>query len=368
MYLEKMFNLTLLLVFQIILFFRCSASGTTLSECTERYSKLDFFNTTDNPGEIDKASDNGIPPLLLSYPGAGNTFVRSLIEYTTGINSCSVYLNDKELSDVFKGEKLCDRKCSVIKGHPSDFFINVEVDIHNRPAKRGDKREKLRINNKFMRKKCGRGLVQFFSSAIILVRDPYESILSDFQRIITNSHRGTVNIANNQSYSNRNSRRYPLAKKNITNMWLKTLIEKRKEFNSSMSTVISPIMLSNFNYPHISNKNSSDSNLDLSYTIVRFEDLIRNSTRIDALRSLLMKAFPASRRTNVTTERLECAFVLTENREGIQRKKKYMNLQEMYNEIDPTIPCQLSPYVGSFAEKFSYPLYPAGAVTSLCPT
>ena len=66
---------TIFIVLQIILSFRCGnvAFGTTLSECKERYSKLDYLNTTENPGEIDSRTDSGIPPLLLSYPGAGNT-------------------------------------------------------------------------------------------------------------------------------------------------------------------------------------------------------------------------------------------------------------------------------------------------------
>ena len=352
---------TIFIVLQIILSFRCGnvAFGTTLSECKERYSKLDYLNTTENPGEIDSRTDSGIPPLLLSYPGAGNTFVRSLIEYATGIYSCSIYLNDKEMSNVFPGEQTCDRKCSIIKGHPTDFNVTVGLDIHNRPARRGDKREKLRGNNPFMRKKCGKGNIQHFSSAIILVRDPYASILSDFQRIVTNSHQGTVNLANSKSYSSRNSRRDPLHNKNITKLWQRVILDKGKEFYSSMPSVIRPILMSNKNptqYP----------NLNFSTTIVRFEDLMSNDTRIDTLHSLVMRALPTSRRARVTPQRLECAFVLTENREGIKRKKKYLTLKQMYHEIDPTIPCQLEPYLRSFTGNFSYPLYPRDTPPSLC--
>lgn len=351
------------LIIWLVLFLCCLkyvvSTPLSLSECRAKYDKLDYFNTTTNPGEIDKTADNGIPPLLLSYPGAGNTFVRSLLEYATGIHSCSIYLSDKELPAVFPGELTCNRACSVIKGHPTDFLISGSLDLKNRPARNGDKREKLRGTSKFMRRKCAKGDMQHFSNAILLLRDPYSSILSDFQRIVTNSHEGTVALSSNNSYHAMNTKRDPLHLKNITDVWLKVSLEKAKDFAFSMDSVIHPIMMSNYSAPPVGNKAPRYPHLDFSTVTVRFEDLVNKNTRVDTLKTLLMDAFPAARRARMETQRLECAFLLTENRHGIIRKKKLLTLREVYHGIDPMLPCKLSPYLRSFTGNFSYLPLPA---------
>ena len=58
------------------------------------------------------------PPLLYSFPGSGNTWVRLLIDWATGIYSGSFYL-DKTLIPILPGEIKCDRSVSVIKVHPT---------------------------------------------------------------------------------------------------------------------------------------------------------------------------------------------------------------------------------------------------------
>lgn len=58
------------------------------------------------------------PPLLYSFPGSGNTWVRLLIDWSTGVYSGSFYL-DKTLIPILPGEIKCDRSVSVIKVHPT---------------------------------------------------------------------------------------------------------------------------------------------------------------------------------------------------------------------------------------------------------
>jgi hypothetical protein len=55
------------------------------------------------------------PPLLYSFPGSGNTWVRLLIDWSTGVYSGSFY-TDKTLLSILPGEIKCDRSVSVIKG------------------------------------------------------------------------------------------------------------------------------------------------------------------------------------------------------------------------------------------------------------
>ena len=58
------------------------------------------------------------PPLLYSFPGSGNTWVRLLIDWSTGVYSGSFYY-DKSLLPILPGEIKCDRSVSVIKVHPN---------------------------------------------------------------------------------------------------------------------------------------------------------------------------------------------------------------------------------------------------------
>jgi hypothetical protein len=59
-----------------------------------------------------------LPPLLYSFPGSGNTWVRLLIDWSTGVYSGSFYF-DKSLLSILPGEIKCDRSVSVIKVHPN---------------------------------------------------------------------------------------------------------------------------------------------------------------------------------------------------------------------------------------------------------
>lgn len=133
----------------------------TKADCRPKYGRLRYF------GEKEKRS----PPMLYTYPGSGNTWGRLLIEHATGIYSGSIY-NDATLVNELPGEFTCDRSVSVIKVHP-----------HTHTA------TKL-LNGGFHsdNMKCKRGGLRQFDKAILLVRDPFDSIWSEFQRRVTQSH------------------------------------------------------------------------------------------------------------------------------------------------------------------------------------
>jgi hypothetical protein len=133
----------------------------TREQCKAKYGQLKYF----------KQSEKRLPPMLYTFPGSGNTWGRLLIEYATGIYSGSVY-NDKTLLQALPGEFTCDWSVSVIKVHPH---------THNAlPLLNGG------FNSDNM--KCKRGNVKRFHKAVLLIRDPYDSIWSEFQRRITQSH------------------------------------------------------------------------------------------------------------------------------------------------------------------------------------
>ena len=99
-----------------------------------------------------------VPPLLWSFPGSGNTWVRLLVDSASGLQSGSLY-RDAELSKVLPGEMAstashdqCAR-VSVIKAHWwEDRLAKATCD----------------------------GRVR---SSIFLVRHPFDAIWSDYQRV-----------------------------------------------------------------------------------------------------------------------------------------------------------------------------------------
>jgi hypothetical protein len=70
------------------------------------------------------------------------------------------------------GEFTCDWRVSVIKIHPHthNFLDLYSGKFHSDAGK------------------CKRGNVQRFERAILLIRDPFDSIWSEYQRRVTQSH------------------------------------------------------------------------------------------------------------------------------------------------------------------------------------
>lgn len=118
------------------------------------------------------------PPLLYSFPGAGNTWVRLLIEYSTGILTGSLH-DDLTLLPMLPGQLICNQSQSVIKAHPNfDHFSGLRQGSYR---------------NQDTRDKCiERGDVRRFQRVAVLLRDIYESIWSEYQRRVTMSHTGGI--------------------------------------------------------------------------------------------------------------------------------------------------------------------------------
>ncbi|XP_058020261.1 sialate:O-sulfotransferase 1 isoform X2 [Ahaetulla prasina] len=86
---------------------------------------------------------------LSSFPGAGNTWVRHLIEHATGIYTGSYYFDGTLYNKGFKGEKdhWRSRRTICVKTHES-----------------------------------GRKEIEMFDAAILLIRNPYKSLVAEFNR------------------------------------------------------------------------------------------------------------------------------------------------------------------------------------------
>ncbi|XP_056362857.1 sialate:O-sulfotransferase 1 [Oenanthe melanoleuca] len=86
---------------------------------------------------------------LSSFPGAGNTWARHLIEHATGFYTGSYYFDGALYNKGFKGEKdhWRSRRTICVKTHES-----------------------------------GRTEIEMFDSAILLIRNPYKSLVAEFNR------------------------------------------------------------------------------------------------------------------------------------------------------------------------------------------
>jgi hypothetical protein len=72
-------------------------------------------------------------PVLWSFPGSGNTWVRQLLEAATGYATGSVY-NDPSLEASMQGERRCSGRVLVVKAHPD--ITPYEVVRHHAGASR----------------------------------------------------------------------------------------------------------------------------------------------------------------------------------------------------------------------------------------
>lgn len=147
----------------------------------------------------------GTPPLLWSFPGSGNTWVRQLLEQATGITTGSVY-SDSSLSDTLVSEGFCDDTSLVIKAHPTthpfDLLSNHHLAVHHAKPPVAFQNFRNSIvqspGDPFLRwdifaRRCristqnaniGGPTIPFlnFSRAIILDRHPLDAIFSELQR------------------------------------------------------------------------------------------------------------------------------------------------------------------------------------------
>lgn len=174
------------------------ASSLVSWNCTRRVDgeKLNRFCSSNR---------RNAPPLLWSFPGSGNTWVRALIEHATGVSTGSVY-NDSTLHNSLLGEGKCDDSVIAIKAHPTthpfDLVSNNEMAVAGflPPLQLQQFRNSVVRNpgDPFMRwdsfgmlcrsitdKRSGSGAsspVLNLSRAIIIDRHPLDAIYSEIQR------------------------------------------------------------------------------------------------------------------------------------------------------------------------------------------
>lgn len=133
--------------------------------CLQRHGYRRFWNRAQRARHL--------PPLLWTFPGAGNTWIRMLLDYSTGIYTGSIY-GDPSLLPLLPGEGRCDRSVVAIKAHPSHIDSLDFV-----PTTGGLLR--LNLTRKPQYAKCA---PYRFNSAIVVVRDPFRAIWAEYKRYV----------------------------------------------------------------------------------------------------------------------------------------------------------------------------------------
>ena len=270
-------------------------STLSRAECSAKYGSLRFFSE----------KERRPPPMLYTFPGSGNTWGRLLIEYATGIYSGSVY-NDKSLLEVLPGEFTCNFQVSVIKVHP---HTHPGIELVDGTFNSDDH-------------KCMRSNLRKFERALLLVRDPFDSIWSEYQRRFTQNH--------------------VLGIKNSTFDWYRWTANA-----ANLATGYFEMWA--YHYAAIERRLRQSDILFL-----RYEDLKSRDKRVDALRKITDFLH-----VKASDERLECAFIQAENPQAHRR----IDVSAMTKDVAYTRPitCRMWALFGRFALRVGYPLSGARA-------
>lgn len=209
------------------------------------------------------------PPLLLSFPGSGNTWTRLLIEISTGIYTGDIY-TDHSLKSVFAGEKSCGKRVSVVKAHPQDLNVSVYGEVyHTLPGT-----------------KCQRIGTTYFDKIVIIHRNPFKAFWSEYQRG-GNRDRHTKGIPERQFK---------------WNVWNDFAIDNARQFKQAWDE----------KYHHIFRTFSPSHILVISYE--RLTSDIWKEREKELRKIVQFLEFP------VDKERIKCAFLISFDPKVIRRK------------------------------------------------
>ena len=125
--------------------------------CPTRLSVVEVFDSNVSQCKERTFLDRESPIVaLVSFPGSGNTWLRYLLEQATGVYTGSLYC-DHSLKAVFPGEYVVSGSVLVVKTHHGDTR-ELPEDVQ---AVSGRK---------------------FFDRAVVVVRDPYDALVSEANR------------------------------------------------------------------------------------------------------------------------------------------------------------------------------------------
>ncbi len=202
-------------------------------------------------------------PLLLSFPGSGNTWIRLLVEILTGKRTGSLHPDDS-LDGIFKAQNKCDKTLSAVKAHPYGILLDRNSSYYT-------------MRYKQLIQRCKLGGIEQFDKTIFIIRDPVVSLWADFHLSLSGNHAG-------------NFQKFPddrLLK------WRDYALEHIKDYQSQWDSLVYP---SKIKHPD-----------DMIF--IKFENMINSSLRVDEVKKMcnFLHCDPLD-----LIERIECAFILAD--------------------------------------------------------
>lgn len=220
------------------------------------------------------------PAVLYSYPGSGNTFARLLIDYGTGVYTGAM-LDDQRLVAALPGQERCDSTVIAVKAHPVHF-----KPIHLLSG---------RVTNKC---RTQGGLKQGFERFILLYRDPFAAIWSEYQRKLNKG---------DHSKEAREGRFHEDHFSAVAVRWAEEYVEMLEDFKSVEKRLPSRDIMK-----------------------VKYEDLMRREggRREEVLREMVL--FLGRRKEGGDERRLECAFTLADRPDT--HRKRVLTREDVYTQ------------------------------------
>ena len=152
------------------------------------------------------------------------------------------------------GELYCGKRLSVIKAHPEHITTTMN-DISHEPY--------ITITTPKHGNNCQRGMINSFEYFIIIVRNPYNSIWSEFQRIYSGRHHtGTV-----------------LASKFHLEVWKSMSLDFARNYVKDWNKMFNGIVINNNNNQILSNN---------KYLIIKYEDMLNETVRYDIMERIVL--------------------------------------------------------------------------------
>jgi len=272
-----------------------------------------------------------LPPLLWTFPGAGNTWLRMLLDFSTGVYTGSIY-GDMSLLPLLPGEGRCDRSVVALKAHPMHIDSNDFVEMP-------DGLLGLNVTRKLQYLKCSSFR---FDSAVAVVRDPYAAIFAEYKRytnwreVVGNRHSDSAEC------------QAALRKQSIHSGAMLRACFNSQHFYSKARSLARSWKHMWFHYGRFE-KISGTRMLHINY-----ESLLDEETRLATLRRIVdfLRLYP-----NPTDEALRCAVRLADNPHIHRNHSKEQNdlfVSSKHAYDNRTFVCELWKFVGRTASRAGY--------------
>jgi hypothetical protein len=246
-------------------------------------------------------------PLLLSFAGSGNTWVRMLIEFATSIYTGSTDTSDRVLKEEFVGENFCSPKTSVIKAHPPQLLLDQQSN-------------KAVLVDELHKRKCDSHGMSGFNRYVFLVRDPYLAIFAEVNREITSSHIGAPTV---DTFLQRD--------------WYTLIINEARDYQSSWKSLVSGLA-----------KNGRTD----SMIFAQYEKLLDPQLRFQELFKIASFVSPEPGEV-ISLEKLQCAFIQSDVA-NVHRVKGKNSMNATYLYTNQSLVNELWVYLQDFATFAGY--------------